>query len=459
MAISNDMPVSYKTSTDSSPSSLPVHEATGLRCTTESLSGPACYQIGSTMRTEPLVSVQYLKAHLCLLGAFKSLRNSVENAGDDQLPILALGLDKSQRWSWFVGLAVDRFHRWVESVEYGPLKSWVDTELPPLDVLMIWHTYMLNPRWYAEDCERLSLLNNLRRLGDRLIPAVIEIGDPSTYEPGADRVSVWLAKTGTPWDALEAARHMSRRQVSCPRCSASVNTPYLTSEGTGYAQHNFCVKCSECGLFITKESLGLAKFAGDLVSDHEVPDSGYGAYLAGTLHTESEMTDEDHARRIKDAITRTRGFESGAKQVEREQWKREILERFKYSTRDVPSVACLQMQDVGWMRTVKRIMTAYTDDRPFSVELVGAVIRQCSFIDKMHNFGWTAPSFLDNQQDEIVLVNAVTRYHAFLDLMATSPALLLVPTLDIDLAWHSHQLTASKYSQDCRDTVGRYVNQ
>lgn len=108
MAISNDMPVSYKTSTDSSPSSLPVHEATGLRCTTESLSGPACYQIGSTMRTEPLVSVQYLKAHLCLLGAFKSLRNSVENAGDDQLPILALGLDKSQRWSWFVGLAVDR---------------------------------------------------------------------------------------------------------------------------------------------------------------------------------------------------------------------------------------------------------------------------------------------------------------------------------------------------------------
>lgn len=152
MTISNDMSLLYKTSTDSPPSPLPVHEATGLRCTTESLSGPASYEIGSTTRTEPLVSVQYLKAHLCLLGAFKSLRTSVENAGDDQLPILALGLDKSQRWSWFVGLAVDRFHRWVETVECGPLKSWVDTELPPLDVLMIWHAYMLNPRYVSLIC-------------------------------------------------------------------------------------------------------------------------------------------------------------------------------------------------------------------------------------------------------------------------------------------------------------------
>ena len=57
-------------------------------------------------------------------------------------------------------------------------------------------------------------------------------------------------------------------------------------------------------------------------------------------------------------------------------------------------------------------MSAYTDDRPFSVELVGAVLRQCSFIDKMHNFGWTEPDYFDAPEDELVLMHAVARYHA-----------------------------------------------
>lgn len=57
-------------------------------------------------------------------------------------------------------------------------------------------------------------------------------------------------------------------------------------------------------------------------------------------------------------------------------------------------------------------MSAYVDDRPFSVELVGAVLRQCSFIDKMVNFGWTEPGYFDSEEDEIVLVHAIARYHA-----------------------------------------------
>ena len=36
---------------------------------------------------------------------------------------------------------------------------------------------------------------------------------------------------------------------------------------------------------------------------------------------------------------------------------------------------------------------------------------------------------------------------------------MLVPTLDIDLVWHTHQLMASRYSVDCEMYVGRYVDQ
>lgn len=62
---------------------------------------------------------------------------------------------------------------------------------------------------------------------------------------------------------------------------------------------------------------------------------------------------------------------------------------------------------------MKRVLRAYTDDRPFSVDLVGAVIRQCSFIDKMHQLKWTTPGYFDSPEDKDVLVHAIIRYHAY----------------------------------------------
>ena len=52
-----------------------------------------------------------------------------------------------------------------------------------------------------------------------------------------------------------------------------------------------------------------------------------------------------------------------------------------------------------------------------------------------------------------------TLFRSFLSLMAGSPGSFFVPTLDIDLAWHTHQLMASRYQSDCLALVGRYVDQ
>ena len=57
-------------------------------------------------------------------------------------------------------------------------------------------------------------------------------------------------------------------------------------------------------------------------------------------------------------------------------------------------------------------MGAYTDDRPFSIDLVGAVLRQGSFIDKMRDFRWTEPGHFDGPDNEVVLTHAIARYHA-----------------------------------------------
>lgn len=145
---------------------------------------------------------------------------------------------------------------------------------------------------------------------------------------------------------------------------------------------------------------------------------------------------------------------------------------------------------------IGRIISAYCNDRMFAVELVGAVgnlfgdsftpkfsnvpkvLRQGSFVAKMHNLRWTEPRFFDNREDEVALQHAIARYHAFvhscvstpdfltslrihrfLDLMASSPESFFVPTLDIDLAWHTHQLMADQYNADCTKYVRRYIDQ
>ncbi|KAG5637807.1 hypothetical protein H0H81_003139 [Sphagnurus paluster] len=42
--------------------------------------------------------------------------------------------------------------------------------------------------------------------------------------------------------------------------------------------------------------------------------------------------------------------------------------------------------------------------------------------------------------------------------MSSSSAVFYVPTLDIDLAWHTHQLLGDTYNNDCMTYVGRYVD-
>jgi hypothetical protein len=41
------------------------------------------------------------------------------------------------------------------------------------------------------------------------------------------------------------------------------------------------------------------------------------------------------------------------------------------------------------------------------------VLRQGSFIKKMHDLGWTEPSYFNSGEDEVVLQHAVARYHAY----------------------------------------------
>ncbi|KAH6651229.1 hypothetical protein F5144DRAFT_558833 [Chaetomium tenue] len=88
-----------------------------------------------------------------------------------------------------------------------------------------------------------------------------------------------------------------------------------------------------------------------------------------------------------------------------------------------------------------------------AAQLRDAVIRQTSFIDKMNNRLWIRSPFVSS-----TLRRGISRYEKFLELMRVYPGKMFVPTLDIDLAWHTHQCQASLYAKGTIKMVGRFVN-
>jgi Glycine-rich domain-containing protein-like len=82
-----------------------------------------------------------------------------------------------------------------------------------------------------------------------------------------------------------------------------------------------------------------------------------------------------------------------------------------------------------------------------------AVLRQVSFIDKMDHHLWIRSPVLDG-----TLQRARSRYGNFLRLFKLYPTTMFVPTLDIDLVWHTHQCSAYRYFKATKELAGKFVN-
>ncbi|KAG1725508.1 hypothetical protein EDB19DRAFT_1883221, partial [Suillus lakei] len=402
---------------------------------------PETFSIGRGS-TQHLVRPDQLKAHLQLLAAFSHLKQRV--VASESL-IAGLESDSEKRWVWFVNLAVERFERWCLTIKQS---DTVEQRLPPIDVTMVWHSYLLNPRqaiWYAEDTARISKLKPLVHFTD-YFPRLLANPDLLTTDaPQHERVSAWERRTKSLYDPFASAADLTHKSIECPYCCRIILSPFLRSNGKGYAQSNFSVEC-ECAHLITKELLGLYKFAKNIV-EPTAPDT----YLAGTLHTPRNTYDTARGDTIKKRVLSSYII---FQKNESSDPVRQILINVQYDAARMRIVLNKYLKP----RLLNKIMSAYMDDRVFSLDLVGAVLRQASFVKKMVDLGWTEPAYFANEVDAVALQHCVARYHAFLNLMAESPASFFVPTLDIDLGWHTHQLMARQYQNDCLSLVGRYVD-
>ncbi|KAK7227442.1 hypothetical protein V2G26_015445 [Clonostachys chloroleuca] len=108
----------------------------------------------------------------------------------------------------------------------------------------------------------------------------------------------------------------------------------------------------------------------------------------------------------------------------------------------------------GGDRTIPVYAQKFLDVRPqLANQLREAVLRQFRFVERMHDLLWVRSPALEG-----TLARAAARYDRFCELMRRVPDLMMVPTLDVDLVWHTHQCAASQYGKDMEARVGRFIN-
>lgn len=86
-------------------------------------------------------------------------------------------------------------------------------------------------------------------------------------------------------------------------------------------------------------------------------------------------------------------------------------------------------------------------------DLAAAVHRQGAFVNKMCHMLW-----LRSPAVKHTLENARIRYGNFFALFRLYPGKMIMPTLDIDLVWHTHQLSPTQYYDFCIEKTGRFIN-
>lgn len=394
---------------------------------------------------------------------------------------------REKRWTIFVTKAVDRFEKWWNTLpstsahfpsdirttdfdstgvsvipSHFPTKGSglgnnINSIMPPLDVLMVWHSFMLNPRTYLEDCMRLSRHQLWHTpFPWELINSFIN-NETFEYRP-PDRVSSFFEKsTKLQWYYLN---ENTPKTLSCPKCQKKdITVPwtrvpptssleaveaYLTSD-TGYVGEAFQEECPVCNLVITHEKLRVAKFITDAealrLDKRPLPGTILNSlgFPQTTVNNKRIGTHEPFfPNRVVETLAE---FQPNALRERISLLSIEVLkQQFQQTMRSPGKVAVVNVdqykKDLVAKESkvaVRKMLSHYWDNSsPFGLDLVGAVIRQGSFVEKMRKIDWlNSPAAMSTIQRLIV------KYHRFIRIIADNPKKIAVPTLDVDLAWVS----------------------
>lgn len=267
------------------------------------------------------------------------------------------------KWDRYLEFATLRFLAWRDLLSFSdvtktPQGSLSLKQLPPLDVLMVWHSFLLNPRLMAEH-DKNRLLYRIR-LPWKSIHAAIDRSDWSFHLSPEDAARFEKA-TGWKHDLFNTFTRWKPHKIPGWNSILGVQTS-------------------------TSWEIGLANF-------------GFGKTVLVQLH-DRPVINESH------------------------EYAKSYIQLFKSTSGKLP------------------------------VALKEAVIRQSSFVDKMNGHLWIRSPCVEG-----TIRRAIGRYNNFLTLLAKHEKLTVVPTLDIDLVWHTNQCFSGQgYAAGMKTRVGRFIN-
>ncbi|CAG8693780.1 11996_t:CDS:2, partial [Ambispora leptoticha] len=356
----------------------------------------------TTLNIDGVVNPEMLHAHLILLTKFKALEQSDQEMDDRYLL-----------------RAEQRYIAWIDLLNHKNFPK-EEMPIPPLDVCLIWHAHCLSPLRYYEDMLRLHdpQAHNYNFPLAKLARHLDEYSQ-----------QIWHEYTKKPW-VLEL-NNDSPFDFKCPLCNQidqiSPDT-YVKIMRT----NNYDVKCKHCGKQYKSEFVSVSRFVEDI--------------LAGTIvDLKSGTVSKLNAEKDCNLLFSSPGITLSTSTVYT--WS-EINTEVKKHADSLKSSR--KLKDVR-NEIIERIIFAYMDiPAPFSIDLVSAVKRQRNFTNKAVNNSWINCMTVQS--------NAIERYHKFINLQKDYTGTLFVPTLDIDLAWHTHVLHPSLYRNFTNKHMGRMIN-
>lgn len=418
-----------------------------------------------------------LVVHLKFLETLYHLRQSVETRNglfglEDHVTAVYFENDKLDvkvselRWSAYVQRAADRFETWwlkvLENCTYEPDFPTISS-LPPLDVLMVWHSYMLNPRTYLEDSLRLGGKAIWQKVNMPWALLNKAISAQFVYSPGNAAQQNFETLTGIKWNADSQLSKI----ISCPSCYREYQTPWLEIQSlkpqtvevikSSFAMKDTFSRCPHCGIAITHDVLSLGNFIQDLLKfqTKEAPIPGSVLSPTTNLPVPTQTTPEfmttllnlndpslpDILRQVV-VTDRSHVLESPPLII--------LKQIFEERVKTLGTFRGLARRKFNMM--IRRMFSCYwSNSSVFSQSLSAAVLRQGSFVEKMHGFDWLHSPALKNTMDR-----AIVRYGRFMNLIAEKH--FCVPTLDIDLVWHTHQLSPYRYYSYTSKSSGTLVS-
>ncbi len=270
---------------------------------------------------------------------------------------------------------------------------------------MVWHSYLLNPRCFFEDCYRLGKMDFYTTGWPwEAVDRCIDI-DTFEFSPPVEAQERFQGSTALSWKNEDDP---SNFQMLCldPDCGAqlvipwtkdsifSAEQPETPSRGHGFCDQVFSVVCGKCGLRVNHETLRVHKFHTDVENlvneDFPLPGTvlsvsgqpetkadgnGHPKCLFPTLLVQNtlaaEFTASTSISRLRSRITM-----SSVKSVLEEALNDStVIKRARANGRPSPDAdGSLHSQE---RVAVRRMMSRYWfNSSPFALDLDGAVIRQ-----------------------------------------------------------------------------------